>query len=834
MVLGRWTLGVAIGGAALGLGAFACGSDDTVSPVVPPAEDGGAEAAAPPEPFKATVRRTSFGVPHVTADDFGGLGYGYGYAFSEDNLCILQEEILTVRGRRAEFLGDIPYDLGQTSSKSNVASDAFYKMEFSDEVATRYRDAQPAELRAVIRGYAAGVNRYVRELQSGKHEGRHAACRAEPWVREIDELDLYLRFYKLNLLASSAGFIDGIAAAAPPGASAVPAPPPGAMPSAAELREGLTRVAPNFMAQKTGELGSNMYAFGKDLTGGPGIQFGNPHFPWYGGERLYQVHLTIPGKMDVEGASLYGAPVVLIGFTENLAWSHTVSTAYRFTPYALSLKPGDPLTYLKDGQEKKIQVVTLTIKVKGEADRTVKRYRSEYGPMIYLGNDLFSWTTERAFTIRDANMENTGFLRHYFRWNQAKDLAEFKKIHAEEVAVPWVNTTAADKDGNVYYGDISVVPHVTDDQAKACEVPFLSSTLGRAAPGLPLLDGSKASCDWGTDADAPRPGIFGAKNLPTRSATDHVLNCNDSFWLSNAKAPITGFARIIGAVGTPQSLRSRLCHKMVSDRVAGTDGLGAAGTVNAEQVRQMVLSSRVYSAESEKKTLTDALCVNPTITLTKDPLTNAPVSPSEEITITEACAALTAWDGTNNADSKGSLLWDELWFRVEAASARVLVYTTPFDANDPVSTPRGLKTDEPEIAQALAAAVRSVKAAGFPFDAPRSAVSFREGKGGERIAVPGGFQSTGNFTIAQVRRPSLKAGTGYGPMLYGNSYLQVVTFGPNGVEPHTFVTYSQSSDPASPHYDDYTRAYGKKEWLRAPFREAEIAADEKSKITLEQ
>ena len=38
-------------------------------------------------PMRAEIVRTSFGIPHIKADNFKGLGYGYGYAFSQDNYC---------------------------------------------------------------------------------------------------------------------------------------------------------------------------------------------------------------------------------------------------------------------------------------------------------------------------------------------------------------------------------------------------------------------------------------------------------------------------------------------------------------------------------------------------------------------------------------------------------------------------------------------------------------------------------------------------------------------------------------------------------------------------
>ena len=61
-----------------------------------------------------------------------------------------------------------------------------------------------------------------------------------------------------------------------------------------------------------------------------------------------QLQLTIPGTYDVAGASLIGSPVVNIGWNKDVAWSHTVSTAYRFTPYEYQTVPGTGTTYLTD------------------------------------------------------------------------------------------------------------------------------------------------------------------------------------------------------------------------------------------------------------------------------------------------------------------------------------------------------------------------------------------------------------------------------------------------------------------------------------------------------
>ncbi len=131
--------------------------------------------------------------------------------------------------------------------------------------------------------------------------------------------------------------------------------------------KALARVNPEqqpFARLREKKFGSNMYALGADATqSGSPIVYGNPHFPWTGSERLYMAHLTLPGQMDIEGVSLYGVPVILIGFNDNFAWSHTVSTAYRFTFYQLPLNPLNPKQYFYNGKLTDMTAVPLNVDV---------------------------------------------------------------------------------------------------------------------------------------------------------------------------------------------------------------------------------------------------------------------------------------------------------------------------------------------------------------------------------------------------------------------------------------------------------------------------------------
>ncbi len=562
-------------------------------------------------------------------------------------------------------------------------------------------------------------------------------------------------------------------------------------------------------------IGSNMYGFGSAVTGeGSPVLFGNPHWYWKGPDRFYQAQLTIPGELNVSGVSCLGIPVMLIGFNDNVAWSHTVSTARRFGFYQLTLAAGNATSYLRDGRAVKMTATTITVPSRtaagGTADVTRTLYRSEYGPMVNLAtlNPALGWNQTTAFAIRDINGENLRTFRNWMRWNQAKSLDEFMAIQREESAIPWVNTVAVGRgDSRAWYADIGAVPNVPPAQVASCTTAFGRAVAAALPKNVPFLDGSRSECDWQSDTDSAQKGAVGPARMPSLLRADYVGNMNDSYWLANPRAPLTGFPAIFGTTGTPQSLRTRLGHTMALQRLAGTDGY--AGTqASSAIVRQMVLGSRVYSAERLKDQALDVVCAT---TATAD--------------AAAACAALRAWDNTGNADARGSHVWDAFWRRAQAIVPAAQLYAVPFDAADPVNTPRDLSASAaPALRTAFAAAVTQVAQSGFAMNAARGELLFAT-RGGQRIALYGGCGDVGYFTITCSENPIERGGCTMDGQPHGNSYMQVVSFPAGGVQAHTFLTFSLSDDPASAHYGDYTRAYGAKQWLRVPFAESEITGN---------
>ena len=225
-----------------------------------------AAAEAAKDRYRAEVRRTTGGWAHVKANDYGSLGFGYGYAYAEDQLCRMAEIVVTVNARRSRWFG--PGD-------GNLESDFFYQrikdMRTVQRLARRPAPHGPSRIvRATVRGFVAGYNAYLR--RTGRGRLPDPTCRGERWVRPITVLDMYRRFYQLGLRASSGNFLDEIVAAEPPSGAATAARAPD--PQAFDDRLG------------PATMGSNAYGIGRDgARDGRALVLGNPHFPWQGSER---------------------------------------------------------------------------------------------------------------------------------------------------------------------------------------------------------------------------------------------------------------------------------------------------------------------------------------------------------------------------------------------------------------------------------------------------------------------------------------------------------------------------------------------------------------------
>jgi acyl-homoserine-lactone acylase len=760
---------------------------------------GSADADTAIAPATAEVARTEHGVVHVRANDFRGLGFGIAYFYAEDNLCMFADSLLTVRGERSRFFGPEAHATRRVNDEYGAASDFIdLKNEDSDFFFKAYIDLDrlragfgqaSADARDFLDGYAAGYNRYLKD-RAGHYP---AACNQAPWVRPISADDMMLVLAEKALHASGEVFAREIVAGAVDTGEAVPVvkrPTGPADTSFAQAR----------LAELTsGKLGSNALAVGKELSeNGRGILLGNPHYPWTSTDRFYQAHLTVAGRYDAMGVILGGIPLVVIGFNKDLAWTHTVTTAAHFTTFRLKLDPAEEshTTYLVDGKPQKLDARTVTVE-SVQPDGTITAssktfYFSKHGAVMVKPEAGMSWTADSVDVLADPNRDNTRMLDQWIGIGTARDVHELKAALDRVVGLPWVNTIAADRDGNTLYADASVVPRVAADR-------FASDCL--LVPALLTFDGSRSDCAWGSDAGAP-DGIFAPQGGPWTIRTDYVGNSNDSYWLTNARALLTGptplgFSPMYGKTGVEQKLRTRVGFRQFEDEIAQHKGLRPA------DLQRLAFANRVHAAELVLPQLLPACMAS------SEPMMRA------------ACEVLQSWDRRADIDSRGAILFREFW---NTASSIPNKWSTAFDPADPVNTPRGLSAAAmPDLLEALMQAAQKLKHLQIPLDA-RLGDYQGDTRNGTRVAVHGAIGDIDGSYNSIHMASDLIAG-GYHNVAWGTSYVQTVGFSDEGPVAQAMLVYGQSVDPASPWYADQVSLYAQKRWPVLPFTDAAIRED---------
>jgi acyl-homoserine-lactone acylase len=760
-------------------------------------------AAASAAQYEARIRRTTYGIPHIEAKDFGSLGFGEGYAQAEDHLCSIADQVVKARGERARYFG-------AGKDNEHLYSDATVKALDLTGTAARDLARSSREFRDWVTGFVAGYNDYLRKTGRDKVPGW---CRGADWVFPITTTDLsaYHRSLALTLHQYSAL----IGAAKPPEAGGA-------------TSGGRPEPQPEFPEVDLGA--SNGWALGRDKTeSGRGMLLANPHYPWVGSNRFWEKHLTIPGKLDVYGVSLLGSPGIAIGFNRHVGWTHTVSAGKRVTFYTLELVPGRPTVYRYGSGERSLtpQPVAVEVKQPGGSVRTVNHtvWFSHYGPVLAWPG--VGWTAQRTLAVRDANWENAGTGRQHLAMSQARNMKELQAAHAKFQGMTWINTIATSAEGLAWYADTAATPRLSAAAIEEWRRRRESDALVKRfyeQGGSVLLDGANPANEWTSERTA-RPGVVPFSETPKLERTDYVFNANDSFWLANSSTFLDGgYSPLHGEQRTPRSLRTRNNALTLSgrspDRPAGADG-----RFNLDELGDAILSNRAYAAELIKDELVSRCRAKPQIA---------------GYDLTKACATLAQWNGRNDLDSRGAVLFKEFMGRYEPADLRRKgkLWAVDFDPQDPVNTPHTLAPGDLAL-ENLAAAAKLLESRGLAVDVPLGEVQYAD-KAGRRIPIHGGDgaydglmnmqgNSRNTTTLEPMEYPAPVRGSrfltekGY-PVVHGSSFLMALEYTDQGPRAKAFLTYSQSGDPQSPHFTDQTELFSKKQWRPILFREDQIAS----------
>ena len=365
--------------------------------------------------YDVRIARDRWGVPHIFGKTDPDVSYGIAYAHAEDDFSTLQEVLALTRGRAGAMLG-------ADGAKLDFA------LAFVDARATVDRDymKQPADVRALLDGYASGLNLYA-----SRHPGEVRLSRLFP----VNGRDIATGF----VLRSP--FFFGLDATLGALVGDKPLPPERAPPEAASAPEPTT-------STESGERpnGSNAFLVApKRSADGATRMVSNSHQPWSGQASWYELSVHSETGWHFSGATFPGAPYPLLGHNETLGWTNTVNRPDLIDVYKLTLNDAGN-AYRFDGQWRPLErkTVWLGVKLWGPFVLPVPKtvYRAVQGPVIE--------NKSGAYAVRYAGADQLRMVEEYYRLTRAKTFAEWQQALAMQ-GIPATNFLYADAAGNIAY-----------------------------------------------------------------------------------------------------------------------------------------------------------------------------------------------------------------------------------------------------------------------------------------------------------------------------------------------------------------------------------------------
>jgi penicillin G amidase len=197
-------------------------------------------------------------------------------------------------------------------------------------------------------------------------------------------------------------------------------------------------------------LGSNNWVVSGDHTAtGKPLLANDTHLELSIPPIWYEIHLTAPG-WNVKGFTLPGAPLVVIGHNDRIAWGFTNNGADVQDLYSETFNPAAADEYRVNGKWVKAQLFDEVIHVKGQRDEHLQLVVTRHGPIVRR-------EAGKSYALRWTATEPGGLFNVYNWLGKAQNWEEFRSI-MKKVWGPGQNAVYADVEGNIGYVMAARVP----------------------------------------------------------------------------------------------------------------------------------------------------------------------------------------------------------------------------------------------------------------------------------------------------------------------------------------------------------------------------------------
>jgi penicillin amidase len=705
------------------------------------------------------------GIPHVRAQSLHDAFFGQGYLVARDRLFQIDQEYRRDTGRMAEAYGP-------AFVAADTAARLFhYRGDLAAELA-----AIPADVLECARGYVAGVNARIAEVEADPAqlplEYGLLGIRPLRWdvhdlvrARGVETGDAEAEIRRARLAARGLIEADRLMQPLRPkwtfklpdglDVNAVSEADLGLLAPAARPQPFATLADADPEQRHAGRFaqGSNAWtvAASRSATGRP-ILANDPHLGIGGFSPRHVIHLTAPG-LDIIGAGAPGLPGIMQGHTDRFAFGRTNSHIDQTDLFILKTAPGDPDRYWHKGQWKRFEVFEEEIAVKGEAPRRVRLRYADGRPVV--AEDP---TRQRATAFASVDMLPGALMKFaIIAINLAKDWPSL--MQAFRLHVSPTNFHYADIDGNTGWQLIGFTPRRPRHDGL---LPVPGDGDYDWAGLLPVAEQPRL--------DNPPAGWFASANQ---------LNLPPDY------------PKLIGFEWSDPFRHDRICEVLKTQpRHSIADSIALQHDVQSLPARALkaLIPARVSAAA------------------------------------TPAAALLGGWDGAMTADSAAALLYQMVLPELQAGFRRALVPAAAQDLIPTVNLHDMLKALAapdarfgPDPVKARDAMVETALVAGWQKAVERAGPDPAGWRWGDlhkviinhplsnvpRIAAAfptiDGGRSGGDGATPMARGLNVKRGY---QVSHGASYLQVIDVG--GWDNSRFLLLpGQSGDPRSPQYRDF-------------------------------
>ena len=398
-----------------------------------------------------TVYRDRNGIPHIMAENEDDLYFAQGFVTAQDRFFQMDIARRYGQGRLAEVVGSVarPLDvLMRTIGISDLADSLFPRL---DSLSRRF-----------LRAYANGVNAYLAHNAGALPvEFDVLQYTPEPWRPQHSVIISRLMGWELNLSWwLDPVFSDIVARLGPekafkifPGLPAdlvkpavAPAVLSQTMKPISEAVDGLRKV----FGATGASFGSNAWVIsGSRSDAGASILANDTHLLLMQPARWYIVHMNAPG-INVAGFSIPGAPGVVIGHNNDIAWGMTNLMNDDADFYVEHVFPDS--TYEFKGKRLRLSVRLDTILVKDSLPYPLVIRRTGHGPLIssVYSSDYLAGRKPRAtaLSLKWTGYEFSNEFLAFYRVNRARTWEEFTAA-LRTFGLPAQNFVFTDRAGNI-------------------------------------------------------------------------------------------------------------------------------------------------------------------------------------------------------------------------------------------------------------------------------------------------------------------------------------------------------------------------------------------------